>query len=378
MNEESVCQVVTRLNIGGSSRHVATLTERLPLQGIPTELLAGVEGASEGVLLPDIPFTRIPTLRRDPALGSDVLAYRRLRRVFRGSHPGIVHTHLAKAGALGRLAAWNALPGVRTVHTYHGHVLDGYFGRRRTQAYLAAERWLARRSTALIAVSAAVKDSLLEMGIGEEGQWHVIPLGLDLKEFESKGSPIADARRRLNIPQEAFVVGIVGRLVPIKDHGTFLRAVREMSERISEPVVALVVGDGPDRVAIEAIARSARAGNVRFLGWQSDLVPIYSALDLVCLSSRNEGTPVSLIEAGAAAKAVVATDVGGVRDVVVDGSTGTLVPASDVAQFAAAMEAFARDPIRTASFGSSARRHVLSRFSVERMVLDVVNLYRSL
>ncbi|MEX1100475.1 MAG: glycosyltransferase [Actinomycetota bacterium] len=370
--------MVTRLNVGGSARHVAILTSRLRMRGIPTNLLAGVEGESEGTLLPDTPFTRIPTLKRQPALGADFLAYRQLRRILRGSRPRVVHTHLAKAGALGRLAAWNSLPGARILHTYHGHVLDGYFGRRQAQTYLAMERWLARRSTALIAVSEAVRESLLELGIGREAQWHVIPLGFDLAELERTALPVSEARERLNIPHEAFVVGIVGRLVPIKDHETFIHAVREVSERISQPVVALVVGDGPDRARIEAMARSVLSGNVRFLGWQTDLAPIYSAVDLVCLSSRNEGTPVSLIEAGASGTAVVATDVGGVSDVVVDGVTGTLVPVSDVGRFAAAMGSFARDPDRTAMFGASARRHVFSRFSVERMETDVIDLYRSL
>jgi len=374
-----VVRIITRLNVGGPARQAILLTDVLRPLGYETELVWGAEEAEEGrIEIPvGVPNTHLRDLRRALHPAHDPKALRALARLLTARRPQVVHTHMAKAGALGRVAAWRSKVPV-VVHTFHGHVLEGYFSRPVSAAYVAAERSLARISHALIAVSPAVRDELLSLGIGRPSQWRVIPVGLDLGDLlEADGDPVA-ARRAVGLPEDGPVVGIVGRLVPVKDHVTFLEAAARI-RRERPDVTFVVAGDGELRAVLEEQARRTLGGDrCRFLGWVKDLRSLYGAIDVAVLTSRNEGTPVALIEAAAASKPVVATRVGGVADVVVDGRTGHLCPPGDPTAVATAVLELLGDPTQAHHMGAAARETVRERFTIERLANDLADLYREL
>lgn len=295
----------------------------------------------------------------------------------RRCRPHIVHTHTAKAGLLGRLAARCAgVPVV--VHTYHGHILDGYFSPLKTRAILTVERVLARVTDRLVSVSDTVQEELLAKGIGRPEQHTVVPLGLDLKPFLGAEGERGGLRKELGMGPGNQLVGIVARLVPIKDHETFFYAAREVASKVPA-CHFVVVGDGERRGELERLVGNLGLGSrVRCLGWRADLARIYADLDVVVLSSRNEGSPVSLIEAMAAARPVVATRVGGVPDLVEDGVTGLLVPAGDPGALARAVVTLLRDAERQRATGEAGRKRVYPAFSAERLLQDVDRLYTEL
>jgi glycosyltransferase involved in cell wall biosynthesis len=375
VNEPSVLQIITRLNVGGSARHVIQMSSLLARRGWPCEVATGTVGDREGELgTGDVPMVRIPHLQRSIDPVADVRAARRLWEVVTHLRPAIVNTHLAKAGALGRLAARRAgVPVI--VHTYHGHVLAGYFPGWAERAFATAERMLAARTDALIAVSAEIRDDLLRLGIGRPSQWHVIPLGVDVAVVE--GADRSAARAALGLPDSAPVIGIVGRLVPIKGHDTFIRAARLVSLEVPDAVF-VVAGDGELRHSLEREAGRLLGERVRFLGWHEDVRTLYASLDVVVLTSRNEGTPMSLLEAAAASRPVVATKVGGVRDVVRDGMTGILVAPGDDGGIAAGVIRLLQRQDRGRAIGEEARRWVTERFAVERVADRTIDLYREL
>ena len=308
-----------------------------------------------------------------------------LYRILRRERPLIVHTHMAKAGLLGRLATtlYNRTrgdhPRARIVHTYHGHVLEGYFGGFKTSMIIAFERWLARRSDALVAIAPAVRDELLTgYRIGRAEQYHLVPLGFNLAPFAAIDRDTrAAARRELQIAADAAVITTVGRLTAIKDQARLLTIARQIADRRPNLVV-LIVGDGELRKPLEA--RAAALGltqHVRFMGWRRDLVTIYGATDVFALTSRNEGTPVALIEAMASGVPGVATNVGGVPTVIADDSMGVLVERDDDAAFVAGVMRLLDAPDR-AAMAARARAHVLAHFDSQRLVADIERLYRRL
>jgi glycosyltransferase involved in cell wall biosynthesis len=293
---------------------------------------------------------------------------------------------MAKAGLLGRLAAaaYNltrgSAPRARVVHTYHGHVLDGYFSPFMTAVFIGLERMLARVSDAIIAISPAIRADLLNTyRIGTEGQYRVVPLGFDLAPFAAVDDPArSEARRSLGVPAGVPVVTTVGRLTAIKQHHLFLDVVRRLVAD-HPTLVALIAGDGEMRGELEAAAQQLGiARHVRFLGWRRDLATIYAATDVFLLTSRNEGTPVALIEAMATGVPGVSTNVGGVSDVITSEAVGLLAPFEDAAGLAAAAHRLLVDPALRAATGARARIEVLARFGVERLVADIAAVYRGL
>jgi glycosyltransferase involved in cell wall biosynthesis len=288
-----------------------------------------------------------------------------------------VHSHTAKAGTLARVAAWlGRVPVI--VHTYHGHVFHGYFSPRQTRLFLAIERALARRTDCLLAVSETVRRELLGFGIGSPERMRVMPLGLDLDRFARSDAMRGLVRAELGLAPETPTVGIVARLVPIKAHEVFLEAAARLARRLPR-VAFVVVGDGERRAELETAAcRLELQGRVHFLGWRQDLDRIYADLDVVALTSRNEGSPVSLIEAMAAGRPVVATRVGGVPDLVEDGLTGTLVGPGDAGALAEAVAALLADPDQARAMGEAGRKRVLPAFGAERLMADVDRLYTEL
>src|SRR5437773_7622706 len=293
--------------------------------------------------MPPIDPRILPTLGRAISPLDDLRALTGLALLARSFKPDIVHTHLAKAGALGRIAA--RIAGVRTVvHTYHGSVFRGYFGQRESAVYLGIERALARITTRIVAITSGQKADLVDLGIAPSSKIVEIPLGLDLDHFRELPAREA-ALSALGLPREGRYVAIVARLVPIKDIPTFLRALALVTESLPD-VRGLVVGDGPERGAVERLAQNlGLERRCRFLGWRADLPNVYAASDVVALTSLNEGSPVSVIEAMASGRAVVATAVGGVPDVVGD-TTGVLVASGDHRALAEAVLALLADPER--------------------------------
>ncbi len=371
-----VLQVVTRMNVGGPARHVLALSAALRNRGFDTLLAFGTPEPDEGELLPglDEPSFRVASLRRplDPA--ADQRAITDLTRLMRRVQPDVVHTHMAKAGALGRSAARRV--GTRgIVHTFHGHVLEGYFASPSNAAFVLAERRLARHTSALVAVSMSTRDELLALGIGRPERWHVVPLALDLGSVTATAVDPAEARGWLDLPPGVPVVGIVGRLVPIKNHVLFIEAARRVL--LERPdVVFAIAGDGELRAMLEPEAHRVLGDRVRFLGWVFDLGLLYAALDVVVLTSLNEGTPVALIEAMAAGRPVVATDVGGVSEVVRGDPNGELVPSGDAEAVARAVlrSLEARD---TRTGGASKAPDPSERYSAERVGEAMAELYES-
>lgn len=365
-----ILRVVTRLNVGGPARHALLLTRGLR-DVYPTVLAAGTPTASEGELIdPEVPIHRVP-LVRPPHPRADMQSLVAVRRLLCMHRPALLHTHMAKAGSVGRVAASTLGQRPRTVHTFHGHVLEGYFRPSVQRAIVEAERRLARRTDVLIAVSVEVRDELLALGVGRPSQFEVVPLGLDLSTFLAVQEPSGRLRATLNLPPSAPLVGVSGRLVPIKDHVTLLDAMRLL------PGVHLaVIGDGELRPSLELAARTRDLeGRVHFCGWWDDMAAALSDLDVVVLTSRNEGTPVALIEASAAARPVVATDVGGVCSVVEDGTTGFLAPPGDSEAIAARIGRLLAAPALAQAMGERGRAHVATRFGAERLLADMRSLY---
>jgi glycosyltransferase involved in cell wall biosynthesis len=371
-----VMSVITRLNVGGPARHAILLNKGLEQQGFRPELVSGMESALEGTLLPDAGrHTRVPTLQRAVNPLHDLRTSRTLTALMRERRPAIVHTHLAKAGALARVAARQAKVPI-VIHTFHGHVLQDYFNTPTTRLFTTIESSLARITDAFIAVSPEIRDELLHIGIGRPDQWHVISLALDLKLLERMGSS-REARKRLGLTPTGPLIGTVTRLVPIKDHRTFLDAAALVARRRPD-VTFVIAGDGELRTSLELRARELLGNRIRFLGWVTDLRTLYSALDIVVLTSRNEGTPAALIEAGAAGLPVVATRVGGVPDVVLDKVTGFLVPSGDSGGIATRLLNLLDDAEKASRMGRAGREFVHERFSGQRLVRDIAALYSDL
>ena len=385
-----VVRVITRLNVGGPSIQAMTLSDRLTSRGFETLLVHGQLDAGEGdmrYLLPSsVAVRHLPALRRPLAPVHDAVALSQLLNVMRDVRPHIVHTHMAKAGTLGRLAAamYNRTAGrgrrVRVVHTYHGHVLDGYFSATKTRLFLAIERGLARATDRIVAISPRIRTELLEeQRIGRPDQYRVVPLGFELNGLAAIDSAArAQARARLQIPAGVAVVTTVGRLTAIKQHRLFLEAA-QLVAKAHPSVVFLIVGDGELRSELEAAASSLHiAERVRLLGWRRDLETIYGATDVFLLTSRNEGTPVALIESMAAACAGVSTDVGGVPDVLQSDAVGLLAANGDASALAGHVTTLLGDPERRRRMGAAGRALVVARYGLDRLVADVETLYREL
>ena len=369
-----VLHVIARMNVGGPAQHVATLLDGLRDQH-EVRLLSGFVQAGEEDYLAlhrsDLPVTMIPGLGRSVRFGGDVRALRRLTAEIRDFRPDIVHTHTAKAGALGRVAARrNRVP--VTVHSYHGHLLHGYFPPPVTAAVVAVERVLARSTTRLVAVGGQVRDDLLAARIGRPGQYVVqhpgvpAPAGLD--------DPKA-ARRALGLPEDALVVAFVGRLTQIKRPDRFVEVAEELARRRPEAAF-VVVGEGG---LLEAVRRQAAGLGERFrtVGFRPDVATAYRACDVLLLTSDNEGMPLTLVEAALCERPAVTTAVGSAPEVVSDGLTGFVVPA-DVPALVDAVDRLLGDADLRRRFGQAAAERARERFGTERLLRETTDLYESL
>jgi glycosyltransferase involved in cell wall biosynthesis len=384
MSEIRVARIISRLNIGGPAIQAITMTRLLEPLGYETLLIRGSEADHEGSMdhladeLGVVP-RRIPRMRREVGL-RDALAFVQLVRTLRRFRPDIVHTHAAKAGTLGRLAALacgRARPRV-IVHTFHGHSLSGYFSSPKATLFLRIERFLARRTSRLIAVSEEVRDDLVRLGVAPFEQIDVIRLGFDLSRFQAddatRAARRADLRAALRVPPGARVVTLIARLVPIKRVDRFLALAEHFAD--DDDVWFVIAGDGELRDELQATSLSPSvAPRVVWAGFQRDVPGVCFASDVVVLTSDNEGTPVSLIEAQAAGVPVVTTRVGGAATVVGD-RPGALVAADDVAGMARAVRALLDDLPAAREAARADRERVIADFSLDALVESLDELYR--
>lgn len=369
------------MNLGGPAHQVALLSGRLDPRRYETLLVSGRVGVGEEEHVDGngIDVHYVDSLGPNIRPLDDLRALIALVRLTRAYRPDIVHTHTAKAGLLGRTAALISIrPRPKVVHTYHGHVLRGYFGSLITSVFRFLERTLARISDRLIGVSSATVDELVELRIAPRSRFTVVPLGLDLEPFLALDlDPDLDRRAELGVGPGEVLFTYTGRLAPIKRPDRMLRALAIARERGAAATVA-VVGDGTSRPQLEALAVELGCANaVRFLGYRRDLPEIAAASDAALLTSDNEGTPVALIEAAAAGRPAVSTDVGGVADIVAEGA-GFLAPPDDEVAIAEHISRLAADPALRRQMGSRAREHVRERFSGSRLLVDIDALYSQL
>lgn len=380
-----VLRVIARLNMGGPAIHVANLAAGLETRGYHTTLVAGslARGEDSMAFLAErlgVSVVSVPEIQREISALHDARSVLQIAELIRSERPHILHTHTAKAGAIARAAALltgDARPAV-VLHTFHGHVLKGYFGPGRTAFFRQVERTLARASDALVAVSPEVRDDLVALGVAPREKFVVVRLGIPLDERLDDETADLDYRQQYGIGRDAFVVGWVGRMTGVKDTGAVLRTVAALRAREVD-AVACLVGDGPDRKPLEQLAHDLGiARTCFFVGYQPDVAGFYSLFDAFFLPSVNEGTPVSAIEALAATTPVVATRVGGVPDVVRNGVDGFLVEPGDTEAAAERLAVLAADPRLRRTLGESGRARVRDRYSVARLVDDVDRLYRAL
>jgi glycosyltransferase involved in cell wall biosynthesis len=335
------------------------------------------------------PFV-IPSMKRAIHISEDRKAYNEIKKLIKDYKPDIVHTHAAKSGAIGRLAA-SACNVPVIVHTFHGHVFHSYFGKAKTNAFIQIERYLARKSSGIIAISDIQKQELGDTyKICPMEKIKVIPLGLDLDKFQEQTEiKRAAFRSKYLIEDDEIAIGIIGRIVPIKNHSLFVAAIARLKNQSHQKLRFVIVGDGDMRAQTEIELAAAqidyayfpsenRAAQAICTSWLTEMDVVFAGLDIIALTSHNEGTPVSLIEAQAASKPVVSTNVGGVADVVLRNQTGFITPPGDIEAFAEALLQLSENENKRQEFGLAGQYYVKERFSYQRLVRDMSGYYEGL
>ncbi len=388
-----VLRIINRLNLGGPTYNAAYLSKFMEPE-YETLLVSGMkddeEESSEFIVRDlDLHPVYVPDMYRELNPFKDYKSYYKLRKIIEEYKPDIVHTHAAKAGAVGRLAASHSgVPVI--VHTFHGHVFHSYFSAAKTRVFLEIERYLAKRTTKIIALSELQRNELSETyKIAPADKFQIIPLGFDLRKFgENKEEKRKAFREQYGLQEEDVAIGIVGRLVPIKNHDLFLRAVKQLLGMTTKNVRVFIIGDGEERPKIEALANElelsycngteSTTAIVTFTSWIKQIDVSNAGMDIIALTSKNEGTPVSLIEAQASGKPIVSTMVGGINDVVIPGETALLSPSEDVGAFAANLAKLVNSESLRLKMSQSGAQHVYEKFSHKRLCSDMRTLYTSL
>jgi glycosyltransferase involved in cell wall biosynthesis len=386
MSPLRIVHAIARLNVGGAALHVLQLAREQERRGHDVLVVAGTLATGEESMdyvaeELGVRVQQLSALQRELAPRADLAAIRDLRRILLSNRPDVLQTHTSKAGATGRIAALlagNARPRA-VVHTYHGHVLRGYFDQPRERAFRMVERLLARSADALIAVSEEVRNDLVRFGVASPDRFVVIPYGFDLPAWsDADRASREQVRGELGVGDETFVVGWAGRFTAIKRPLDLPRTLRGLVDDQVDALLVLV-GDGEKRAETEALAQELGVfDRCRFVGFQQGIRGWYAAFDALLLTSENEGAPVVAIEALAAERPVVATDAGGTATVVTDGESGFLAPIGDTDALAGRLASLARDPELRRSLGRHGSEDVRARFATERMADEVEALYRSL
>lgn len=379
-----ILRIINRFNLGGPTYNAAYLTKYLS-PDFETLLIGGMkdesEESSEFILKNlGVNYLIIPEMKRSINPLNDIAAYKKIKQIIAEFKPDIVHTHAAKAGALGRWAAYSCKVPV-IVHTFHGHVFHSYFGGMKTSVYKTIERNLARKTSAIIAISNKQKDELVkDHQIVSPEKVHVIPLGFDLNRFrENNDERRKKFRLKYRLSDDVIAIGIVGRLVPVKNHSLFLDAIKYVKEKSGKKIRAFIVGDGEERARLEIQTKELGLSDVViFTSWEKEVNKIYPGLDIVCLTSLNEGTPVSLIEAQAANRPIVSTNVGGIENVVIPGKTALLCDVSDKEKYYQDLLSLTENNLLRTELGREGSDFVTNKFSYERLVNDMKKLYNQI
>ena len=367
-----VLRIIARMNVGGPAVQVSGLMRGFDKQAFEQELLTGFCAADESDYLEkvamDVAAIRIDGLGRSIKPRADLTAFFAIIKEIRRFKPDVIHTHTAKAGVIGRIASILSGQKSMRVHTFHGHLLHGYFGTGKTKLIILIEKFLALFTHQLLAVGKKVQDDLIAAGIGNSKKFAVMPPGLQLAHVPNKH----DARKELGLDQNEIYCAFIGRITQIKRPDRFLDVVSKVSDSGTK-VHFIVAGAGEllqecqDRVAAENLP-------VTFLGWREDIEVVLAAADFVILTSDNEGTPLSLIQAGMVGIPVVATNVGSTNEIVVDGKTGLLTDLS-VDQLTDAVTKVATDSDLRAQMGAAGKEYTMARYGVARLVKDHQDLY---
>jgi len=382
------------LNLGGPTFNAALLTKHLAPE-YETLLVAGTkidsEESSEFICEQmGINYVKLPEMSREISFSKDRSAYKKIKKIIADFKPDIVHTHAAKAGTLGRLAARSMKVPV-IVHTFHGHVFHSYFNPVKTKLFLAIERYLAARSSAIIAISDFQKEELANVfHVCKPEKIKVVPLGFDLSRFwDDMEEKRESFRRQYFLEDDEIAVGIIGRLVPVKNHMMFLKVFHDVAARTSKKLRGFIVGDGEElqpllsacremNIDVTYFPENANKAALTFTSWMRDAERAMAGLDIITLTSLNEGTPVSLIEAQAARKPIVSTNVGGIENVVIKNETAFLSESNDVKSFSDQLFSLVEDEALRNKMVQNSRQNVENKFHYSRLVRDVKLLYSQL
>lgn len=387
-----VLRIINRLNLGGPTYNAAYLSKYIG-DDFETLLVAGMKDESEAssaYIVDNLGLKPryIKNMYREINPIKDFRAYKELVQIIKEFQPDIVHTHAAKAGAIGRLAAYNC--GVPIIlHTFHGHVFHSYFGQLKTRIFLEIERFLARKSTKIVAISNIQKQELCEkFKVAPCEKFEVVPLGFDLERFQINHPERRIAfRAKYGINQEDVVIGIIGRLVPIKNHYLLIQAFAEVKAKTQKTLKLIIIGDGEIRDELQRFSSSqnlnisnstAVKSDVVFTSWITDIESALPGLDIVALSSFNEGTPVSLIEAQAANVPVISTRVGGIEDIVLEGETAVLSENNNLEEFSTKLLDLVEDDSLRRRMKIKGFKHVYERYSYTTLCSNMSTLYASL
>ena len=386
---KKILRIINRFNLGGPTYNAAYLTKYLE-PDYETLLIGGQHDESEKSsmhILDNLGLKPIiiPEMQRSLNPYKDHIAFKKIQNIIKEFKPDIVHTHAAKAGALGRRAAYKM--GVKQVyHTFHGHVFHSYFGSFKTRIFKEIEKNLAKKSTKIIAISEIQKRELSKIHkICPEKKIEVIPLGFDLERFNrDKDSKRKEFRKKWNLKENEIAIGIIGRLVPIKNHTFFIDAIQEVLKKSEFPVRAFIVGDGEEKQNIVNYIKNKNLdfsldyspATFQLTSWIKEIDRVNSGMDIICLTSLNEGTPVSLIEAQASGKPIVSTKTGGIENIVLENKTALLSEKNDLHNFSKNLLSLVND---------SNKRKLLSKFGLEKskdfhydqLVNNIKNLYEN-
>ncbi|MGB0933655.1 MAG: glycosyltransferase [Lishizhenia sp.] len=379
-----ILRIINRFNIGGPTYNATFLT-RFISDDFETLLIGGAPEKDEKDSLYildkyEVEPTIIKSLQRNPNLISDLRAYKEVKEIIKSYKPDIVHTHASKAGAIGRKAA-KACGVPVIIHTFHGHIFHSYFGKIKTAIFKNIERKLAKKSTKILAISPIQKTELTkEHAICPAHKVEVIPLGFDLEQFQTSNTlKRKETRKRFEIKDNEIAIAIIGRLAPIKNHQFFLKVVQQLLTQTKKEVKIFIVGDGEERQTIEKQSEilNKRFGNrIVLTSWIKDIATFNAGMDIICLTSDNEGTPVSLIEAQATNIPVISTDVGGVRDIVKNNTTGFIVKKGDIETYTEKLRLLVEDDKLRRSFSKAGYNHVKNQFHYTALVDKMEKLYK--
>ncbi len=384
---KKILRIINRFNLGGPTYNAAYLTKYLE-KDYETILIGGQHEESEKSslhILDDLGLKPIiiPEMQRSLNPYKDQIALRKIIKIIKEFKPDIVHTHAAKAGALGRRAAYKM--GVKQIyHTFHGHVFHSYFGNLKTKVFKEIEKNLAKKSTKIIAISEIQKKELSEIHrICPAEKIEVIPLGFDLTRFNmDKDSKRKKFRKKWNLKENEIAIGIIGRLVPIKNHSFFIDSIKEIIKKSNFPIRAFIVGDGEEKHNLINYVRNINLdysldtspATFHFTSWIKEIDEVNSGMDIICLTSLNEGTPVSLIEAQANGKPIVSTKTGGIKNIVLENKTALLSENNDLNSFSQNLLSLVNN---------SKKRQLFSKYGLEKseefnyskLINNIKNLY---